>query len=303
MKFDLTDAFNRVQRALPDFARGITPLGTGQYGLIADRQNGTVSKILFRHSDPHQQAYAERMLANELTVLQKLDGEPIGSVRVPELIDQKQLPDNPEIFATYTMTRLTGHTASWHDPNGQVSAKSRERHFRQLGEMLALFHDAARQFNDVSSLFHTPYGGTINLLEEGEEDINKALETANRYLQTHKRSMVIHGDIHHENILVDHDHNIAGLFDFARTGPMENHLVEFNNVPGPALHHVIKGYEDAGGEQIDLNVMTMTFITRAVDILNWESQNPEDKEKASQDLYRYLNDIRHITGLTPPALP
>ncbi len=298
---DLLQAFNELLHSRPALLAGANPVlsSPGQAGFIADHNDGTVTKILFRH--PFQES-ADEALNNELASLRLL--LPLSrNLRIPALVsDVTFLDDSKDFFAAYRMTKIDGHCADWKFFATNSSPAAVEKHFRGLGEIVAQFHRATNELPDEWACHHTiDRGGKASPIHGFSDEMNEAILIADQYIKDNKQRGVIHGDLHAGNVMVDAKGSINGLVDFSMTGPSLNYLTDFNNIPDTNLPDFIRGYEDVSGTAIDPLMMTMTGIGLWTTQLKYYGHMPDRRRESLAELNRHLNDARDVTGYTPPS--
>ncbi len=295
-KRDLTQTFNEIQRAYPALVAEATPLDMGQWGLVADHNDGTVTKLLFRQDHEKQQDWAEANLSNELAFLRMARGVKLDGIQIPEIVTDIKRLDEGTLFASYRMTKLSGMAANWKAGPRQ----QQDDHFFEAGHLLARFHEAAAALPVTGLVVHSPEkAGMIETVPALDAARNEALAVADLYLQAHKQGGIIHADYHGGNILLDQKGRISGLIDFAVTGPSANRLIDFINVPPEKSDAFRKGYAQASGQVVDPMMMAMTEISMLANCINFYADRPAEQKKWIGEMDRQLVKIRPVTGFTP----
>jgi hygromycin-B 7''-O-kinase len=157
----------------------------------------------------------------------------VAGLPVP-LVVSRFLPGQP-------LPRAERHTAVW----------------QEVGRDLARLHRATPEQVDVGLRTFAqhdevdPRRLTRALVETGRLDdalARRALRLLDRLVDQvlpDDRPVLCHGDVHTENVLVDHGH-YSGLLDFAGAGWLDS-AWDFATVPVPAVPSVVAGYREAGG--------------------------------------------------------
>lgn len=268
----------------------------GQWGLVADHNDGTVTKLLFRQDHEKQQDWAEANLENELAFLRHAGGIKLEGVQIPELVTGMTRLDEGALFASYRMTKLSGTAAKWKAGPGQ----EQDAHFFEAGQLLARFQHAAAALPTMGLIVHShEKAGMIEPVPALDAARNEALAVADLYLQTHKQGGIIHADFHGGNILLDQKGRISGLIDFAVTGPSENRLIDFINVPLEKRESFMHGYGQASGKAVDPMMMTMTEISMLANCINFCADRPAEQKKWIGEMDRQLVKARPVTGFMP----
>ncbi|MCC7304736.1 MAG: aminoglycoside phosphotransferase family protein [Alphaproteobacteria bacterium] len=297
-KKSLIEHFTVLQNAFPALTANKVPLGAGNYGIVIgdneshESSNQIVTKFLYRFP-PDEQAFAKSSLRNEIRVLQLLHGIHIeDGIQVPQLVSPPEILDHEQFFATYSMTKVAGHGLGrqW---EAITSLEEQSRlHFQKAGIFLAKFHAAAALHigTDNTSLPRFNMAGKISQVPCLDEKTNEKLAAANKYLQKHKKSAIIHGDLHGDNIHSD-GINITGILDFSETTLCDNFMMDFVNIPRSCVPYFQQGYEQESGVHIDPAMMTLTSLCADTLHLNFVWDNPYERQAALTDLHLHLDSL------------
>lgn len=294
--------FTELSRENPDLFAGATPVALGSHGMVIDHQDGSVSKIFLRGSSQAGQEEKEKLYADEIKILQLMNGTTIGAAATPELIGKTEQLAGASAFASYRMTKLPGDEIKWDSFVNTATPGEIEHHFRSAGELLAHFHNSLPQLATV-----TPpekgmsCGASVEAIPALDSKTNMALRICNEYLQANMQPGVNHGDFHSANFKVNKDYDITGLFDASFAGRTKNYLGDFAAIPEKGLPFAIDAYEKAGGKPIDRTMLAMTQVSKDVAMINWQLANPQRGPEALnnslEDLRRHLNKVADVTGL------
>lgn len=288
--FSLDYQFNKVCAAFPALTAGSTPLGYGNYGIVVDHHDGTVSKIAF--SDPAL-SYAEECLMQEIEALQLLQGHRFDQVRTPALVGEPLILDDEQKACGYLghfrMTKLEGKTRSWLTllKNGTPSAQS--KFFGSLGHLMAQFHAyTAPHYNHDNPGDQTAPAFADH--PDLSEDTRAMIGEAQEYLRAHQQPGVIHGDLHSGNVLCSAEGDISGLYDFQLYGDVPNDFQEFcwvmEHFPR-ALPMIMKGYEEESGQPVDQTALLLTGFSHKLWQLTRSLNNAPEEQR--QDLATAVN--------------
>lgn len=299
---ELRGYFNKLQRYEPARVCGAALSGGGTFGLVVDNHDDTVSKFMFRHEKIIAQRDAEIILRNEVAALTAFRDVDLGGVAIPRLVEPPQeMEDNPEFFAFYRMTRVSGSPvirSRFGVEQDGAPGIEQKRLLYEGGALLSRFHAAVMSV-EKSEFNPFGWGEIIKPLPQMETNLKEALLSANDYLQANRKEIVVHGDFHGGNILIDKDMKPVGLIDFGNTGISGNPMMDFMNVPSWALPHFAKGYESEGHAKVDY---TMVHLAGIAGNLLWLSRvwdHPAERETGVACVRRHLEAVRPVIGFTP----
>jgi hypothetical protein len=310
----LTKAFNRLQQTHPELADGTRLLGGGHFGLTVLRKDENTSnppdiitKVFYR-TEPENQADAERAYNSEVTILHATDGMNLGDVRTPRLLAPPQrLENDPDFFATYSMTAVPGLAAGWNNKWSSPQSykdddpQQQRNHFREAGKLLARFHREAGERLNKTPLPQREWGGDI-VQDPGFDDAtNAALAKANEYLQARRKGGIIHGDYHGGNVLADENGHVTGLIDFGEVAHSNNMVTDFINIPSHVFAHFQDGYEEESGETIDPLIVRMTELACSTNFLQYHEEGSERRAELIRHINEDLEKVKSVTGYAPPA--
>ena len=298
----MKEQFERLCRAGPALTAGAVPLGIGDYSLIIDHQDGTVSKAFFYSPDPLTQQQNQSAFSNEARVLCLLNGEPLNNVHIPKLVEPARRIDNsPDFFGIFRMTKLAGHSVNW-ETIGQTETPERVKaHFHQAGQLMADFHARTQSLKDVSL---PPQGPSWSHVQESpylNEENNLILRKAGAYFKKYAKPAILHNDFHGSQLMRDDKGKIIGLLDFGYVCKSKNHLGELrwiNMLCPEFMDTAMAGYEQQSGQKIDSVMMRITGCIAAVigvnTVMKGGNPNPHNQD--------WLNASSAYLEKTLPAL-
>jgi len=300
--------FDSAANDAPALLEGAKLVALGSHGIVADHQDGTVSKLFLHKDDAAGQAYAEKLYNEEINILKLLGGMAFGEAETPALLGETAVPGGKTVFASYRMTKMPGQEIKWDNFLKTASDAEIERHFRSAGNVLARFHADAPQLAALTPPVKGISGGAGVDAIPGIDDMTaRALAACDAYLRAHMQGGVNHGDFHPANFKVNDKFEITGLFDCSYAGKTQNYLTDFAALPDRGLPFAIDAYERAGGRPVDPTMLALTQISMDVAAINWLTAHPQRGPAAlaekMDDLHRHLDKVKHVTGIDAAPAP
>lgn len=280
----VTEKFNNISRILPELIAGKEILGMGNWGLVVGNET-TATKIIVIPPDHIQHNQAFNAAEREVLLMTIFQENPMQGIQMPSILAPlTSIMENDHCIAHYTMTQLTGDSSKYLDDISPTEAK--EKAFNS-GILLAKFHRYAGQFDLPEAINPgTRLADKVYQVPELGDLINQKLANADRYLQTHMRSGVMHGDFHAGNMLWEGNEPCA-LLDFSFCGHTTNIHREFMALSDTYVRDIVAGYESYTGEAI-LPIVLATRLALWTEIMvaptdstdhplarQWEVQAPD----------------------------
>lgn len=290
----LHQIFTKVGGDLPQIAANTRPLGIGNFGIVLENADNTITKLAFRIENPNDHPDPLLMFKQEIAVLRHLRDHPIGDLETPVMIGEPLLMDHPDYLGAFTMTKLSGGACFL---PGQMQTYRPQAY--SAGRLLAKFHRAMRGHVFPETLgYGKEMGAHIVHVPTLSDQTNAALTIVDAYLQANKRPGIIHGDFHVGNILSDGE-NVTSLLDFSHTGRASNILTDMILMPNNHLDSLIAGYERESGEKIrELAIATqLSYCTIAINKIS--ADEPAKQLPGIIEINTHLNNLTYITGFKP----
>lgn len=276
-------------------------LSIGSHGATMDHGNGALSKLFLSGENIDER---RAFFHNEADIYKRVSDRMFGSAKTPKLFSAGSLIGSQEVIGTIRMEKLEGDELDWRDFVESAKIKDIEHHFRNVGQVLAAFHtDTQALLDDVTvPEKELKFGSSVGQVVLFDHDVNLALSRCNDYLQANMEAGSCHGDFHPLNCKVNKNLEITGLFDLSFSGPHENYLVDFVNLPDEGMDYAIEEYEQATGKVVNRDALLMTQISQDVAVINYwqgrdESRAKEIIPEKTQALFERLNRVGHITQI------
>lgn len=299
--------FSKAARAFPALTAGSSPIGFGGYGLVIDHHDGTVSKICFANEGADHPLFGNtQCMGREIEALSLLHGHCFGNVHTPELVEAPVIldDDDEDYIGHYRMTKMEGHDVDWCTLLESDKPKTAQACFRRLGKLVAAFHGFTSALD-----YQVPVRHVTRDLPDHDDflpETRMMIAQANDYLQAHKKSALIHGDLRPANIMSVPDGHITSLYDFSLFGHADNHLLEFKwmmDYCPKAMPHIIEGYQQASGTVIDPHTLYLSDFRRSMvymtNSLNYGTAEDRPK-KVAQINQKIQTALQSIPSLTLP---
>ena len=301
--------FSLLEGEIPEYVSGSEVVALGSFGLVVDHHDGTVSKIMLRPESEQGMQKARAVYTDEVGVLKRLQGRVFATARTPDVHREAELPQSDHAFALYRMDKCEDEEIHWESFVAGADKRAIERHFRNVGAVLASFHEQGKALlaDVVPQQKEIDYGARVMPVSGFDQDVNEALARCDRYLREHIVPGVNHGDFHPWNFRVNDDDEITGLFDMGYAGQGANALYDFAMIPDAGLDYAIDEYEKRSGAKIDRDLLTITQISHDAAVINWHqghrNGDPEIIAAHSQSLMERLHSLYRVTGMSFEAHP
>jgi aminoglycoside phosphotransferase len=247
--------------------------GRGNFGMVADNGDGTVTKLFFRKDNPIDRDHAYTMYKNEIGALKLLSGTALSTIQIPALIDDYGEVDHEQVMAAFRMTKMDGRVLGKQQFH-EWDQTAKDKLYHDLGTLIADFHKQATAqigAETAQDIELTVHECEIAFVSELDTKRSSGIISAMRHYRECQVPTIQHGDLHLGNIMMADDGRLS-LIDFGTLGAVSDRLLDIVKIADccaadtttPDRHgQILAAYNDRRGTDIDETTLLLSRLATA----------------------------------------
>ena len=273
--------------------------GRGNFGMVADNHDGTVTKLFFRKDNAIDRDHAYTMYKNEISALKLLSGTALSTIQIPALIDDYGEVDHEQVMAAFRMTKMDGRMLrdrlfpEW-------SQHEKDKLYHDLGVLIADFHAQSESqigTKNAQDVELTVHECSIAFISELDTKRANGLISAMHAYRDCQVPTIQHGDLHLGNILMA-DNGRLSLVDFGTLGAVSDRLLDIVKVADccaddtktPDIHgQILAAYNERRGTNISETSLLLSRLATAAGRL----------KNGWYDAQRRCTELKNIDHILP----